>query len=197
MSFHPFAFDDNVTNTGGGSAHVPDGEYLLEIAALAISKEDEDSDYYRWTMRIDQGPAGIGQSLQYNCTCYTPKPSKAGGETAGQFALGRLVEAVGLNAATLKEYQPKTQAEFEAVGQGLLQGLKGKKVRALVANRAGENRNGQQMTYSNIIELGPATDFRLRAATGPAPDVAPGPSAPADPGLVDRITSMFPGVPAL
>ncbi len=209
MPFRSFAFDDSITNVEQGGIHVPQGNYLLQIAGVRASAEDaQGATGYHWTLRIigpDNDP-NIGRSLQMFTAVASNDPSKDG---KTQFGLGRLLHVCGINPAALVGKQFPAYQDFVNLGNALLANLTQKspskgRFGALVGDNVFNGRVNSQVVesypeaeFQDRVRLAPPGSVQAQPANGPTgmpgafpqggtPTIIPGADMFADPAMAQQ-----------
>jgi hypothetical protein len=184
MPFHPFTIDQSIVSTGGRSAYVRQGYYLLEIGAGVLCPETYEKELFvTWPLRIMDGPDGLGRHINRVTTW----------ENSKQWALGQLAGAAGISLSNLVNIQIPSYASLQQlVDTVLIPALQGKQVCALVGDS-----DYSQSKMSEVKELFPSADWNelsrnnallaQQAALTPPPPVVP----LAPPPMVGQ---LFPGV---
>lgn len=161
-------FDDSILNTDAPSATVPDGEYLLAIKSAKTNiKEWPDDTQFRWEFAIKDGPTGIGQTLRMTTTL----------KSGAQFALGRLLNAVGFDPTKLVGTEVSKEADLDKLLDKLMKAVTGRELGALVVLSKPTNEGRR---YSNIQETYSAEDFAERSKSNVTAPVTGGNELAAD-----------------
>lgn len=149
MPFHAYTIDDSI-DSSSGSARVPEGDYLVEIAGCKPSNEDHDGEpNFQWTLRIAQGKAGVGRTLRYTTTM----------KEGAQFGLGRLLSAVGVPTDSIRSKTVTSYRDHQMMASSLEKALKGRPLGVMVADRD----IGGGKYVSSISETYPAEEWTERA----------------------------------
>lgn len=160
MGFKGYAFDDSVESTGGArKPYCTQGYYLSSAGNVAPSPEDiaeDKNDYFRWDLRLEEGPSNVGRIFPHYTTLAADK----------QFGLGGMLVALGLGdlIAKLKAHKPvTTYAGHVGLAQILATKAKGRKVGLLIAD--GQPYRGNPS--SDIQEIMTEEEYRERVKLAP------------------------------
>lgn len=168
--FKGFEFDDSFAPSTGGVRHTAPGYYLLEVADLKPSAEDnaDKDESWRWVCRIIDGPENQGRTYNFFGTF----------KKDAQFTNASALNAIGGPALVGQMRQVgriDTYQKFETLTRGVAVATKGKRFGALIGD--GRPYNGQPT--SDIQEYFPAAEYEARKASAPQVQAMPAPSGTA------------------
>ena len=169
MPFEAYSASDSLHNTGGGSSHFPEGQYLWKVSGVQPSKEDGGTGFYFRLSAIEGNPEGLGGALSHFCSV----------SEKAQWNLGTMCEAVGLATTAVQKLieNVQTYKQHQAVAKVLDAKAKGKTFAATVAD---ESYNGNPVSRLVIASIQSAEGF-IKAAAAPRAPAAPKAAAPATP----------------
>lgn len=106
MPFHPFVIDDSIESSGGRSAYVLQGYYLMEVVSGVLTPPDYEKEMnVRWACRIVEGPDGVGRTI-YRYTTW---------ENSKQWGFGQLFAVCGIQLGPLKNVPINTYQDLKTL----------------------------------------------------------------------------------